>query len=101
MTTTRSQVGSVEHNADLQRFEWRSGDLACAFLSYTREGDRIFVDHTFVPENLRGRGIAAQLARAALEEARQQGWSVVPRCAYVAGFIKRHPEFADLERRGA
>ncbi|HEY5913302.1 MAG TPA: N-acetyltransferase, partial [Verrucomicrobiae bacterium] len=43
-----------------------AGDSPPAFLSYTREGGRVVLDHTFVPEELRGRGTAAALARAAL-----------------------------------
>lgn len=86
----------VTHNANFQRFETQAADGSLAFLNYTVAGDRITFEHTFVPEPLRGRGLAATLAGAALEEARQRHWTVVPRCSYVAGFIKRHPEFANL-----
>ena len=34
--------------------------------------------------------------RAALDEARRQGLAVVPLCPYVAGWIRRHPEYAEL-----
>ena len=86
----------VRHNAGLRRFEMCDAGLTEAFLSYTREGDRVILDHTFVPVELRGRGLAAQLTVAALDEARQQGWKVVPQCSYVARFIERNPRFADL-----
>lgn len=86
----------IVHNVSLRLFEDQIGDGPSPFLSYTFEGDCVVFDHTFVPEALRGRGIAAKLARAALEEARQRRWKVVPRCSYVAAFINRHPEFADL-----
>ncbi len=86
----------VTHNATARRFETRAGDEPLSFLSYMYEGDRVVFDHTFVPEELRGRGIAAKLARAALTEARERHWRIVPRCSYVATFIKRNPEFADL-----
>lgn len=91
-----SATPRVTHNATTQRFETRAGDEPLSFLSYIFESDCVVFDHTFVPNALRGRGIAAMLARAALNEARQRGWKVVPRCSYVAAFIKRHPEFADL-----
>lgn len=94
-----SATPRVTHNATIQRFETRAGDGPLSFLSYTFEGDCVVFDHTFVPDELRGRGIAAKLARAALEEARQRRWKVVPRCSYVAAFIKRHPEFAHLVDR--
>lgn len=86
----------VTHNADSRRFETRSADAPLAFLNYTIAGDRIIFEHTFVPNQLRGKGIAATLARAALTEAQQSHWKVIPRCSYVAGFIKKHPEFAGL-----
>lgn len=89
----------VVHNARLRRFEDQTGDGSSSFLSYTSYGDCVVFEHTFVPDELRGRGIAAKLARAALEEARQRRWKVVARCSYVAAFIKRHPEFAELVDR--
>jgi predicted GNAT family acetyltransferase len=86
----------VTHNAKSRRFEIPAADGALAFLNYTIEGDRITFEHTFVPDQLRGKGIAANLARAALSEARQRHWKVIAHCPYVAGFVQRHPEFADL-----
>ena len=86
----------VTHNANSRRFETRAADGALAFLNYTIERDRITFEHTFVPDQLRGKGVAANLARAAFSEARQRHWKVVAHCPYVAGFVKRHPEFADL-----
>ena len=86
----------VVHHIRLRRFEARTGDGPSAFLSYTFEGDRVVFEHTFVPDGLRGQGVAANLVRAALAEARQQRWRIIPRCAYTAGFIRRNPEYADL-----
>lgn len=87
---------SVTHDALSRRFEVRVGDHPLAFLSYLLEGNRAVFEHTFVPTELRGKGIAANLVRTALEEARQRGWRVVPRCSFVTAFIKRNPQFADL-----
>ena len=101
----------MRHNVARQRFEAQAGESAPAFLSYRgeggrysgtrprREGERVILKHTFVPDALRGQGIAADLVRVALEEARQRHWKIVPRCSYVAGFIERHPEFCDLVDR--
>jgi len=54
------------------------------------------ITHTGVPPPIEGRGIAAELTRAALDTARREGWKVVPACSYAAAFMRRHPEFADL-----
>jgi predicted GNAT family acetyltransferase len=90
------RLPSVKHDATARRFEIPAGGGTLAFLNYTCDGDHLILEHTHVPDELRGKGIAADLARAALEEARQRRWSVIPRCSYVAGFIKRNPQFADL-----
>jgi predicted GNAT family acetyltransferase len=59
------------------------------------DGKMVFT-HTFVPPELRGRGIAEQLVRTALADARQSGRKVVPACSYVAVFIQRNKEYQDL-----
>lgn len=48
---------------------------------------------TFVPENLRNRGIAAELIKFGLEKAREQNKKVLPTCGYVNTYMKRHPEW--------
>lgn len=67
-----------------------------AVLEYARGADRITLIHTGVPEALEGHGIAGRLAKTALDEARVQGLAVIPRCRYVAAYIRRHPEYAEL-----
>lgn len=52
--------------------------------------------HTLVPQELRGRGIAEKLVRAALNDARADRRKIVPECSYVAKFIDRNPEFRGL-----
>ena len=41
-------------------------------------------------------GVASHLAQVALDDARAQGLRVIPRCPFVADYIARHPEYADL-----
>lgn len=67
-----------------------------AFLEYTREGGRAIYHTTRVPKTLEGRGIAGQLTKYALDAARASGLKVVPGCSFVAGFVARHPEYADI-----
>ncbi len=52
--------------------------------------------HTEVPKELGGKGIGSALARGLLDIARAQGLKVVPKCPFVAGYIGKHPEYADL-----
>lgn len=86
---------TVRHDEARSRFSIETeGHLAHA--DYSLDGGRIVFTHTFVPPELRGRGLAEHLARAALAHARQHHLRVVPACAYIAAFIERHREFRDL-----
>jgi len=82
----------IEHYPEDGAFRTPEG----ALLSYTRQGDLYYFDHTVVPPELRGGGVAGQLAKAALEHALAAGWTVVPECAYIEKFIARHPEYQTL-----
>jgi predicted GNAT family acetyltransferase len=85
----------VRHNASDRRYEAKV-DGYQSVCEYELTGGRMVLTHTFVPPELRGRGIAEQLVRTALNDARAAGNKVVPACSYVARFIERHREFQDL-----
>lgn len=53
-------------------------------------------DHTLVPREMEGRGIAGKLVAALIADARAQGFKVDPVCSYVEAQFRRHPEWADL-----
>lgn len=85
----------VTNNEAAQRYEAHV-DGRLAVITYRRQGDRITFIHTEVPEDLEGRGIAGAMARVALDEARAEHLQVIPRCPFVAAYIRRHLEYADL-----
>jgi uncharacterized protein len=85
----------VKHNRVEQRFEAKVEGRVCVVDYTPREGGIAFT-HTYVPPELRGRGIAEKLVRAALEYARDERLRVTPECSYVETFIQRHREFAPL-----
>jgi uncharacterized protein len=66
-----------------------------AVIRYEKTGDVYDLMHTFVPETLRGHGVADQLVRGALDEIRRQGARFVPTCPFVKAFLKHHPEYAE------
>ena len=85
-------VDSPDHH----RYELRSGDEVVGFIVY-RLGDGVIdLVHTEVDPAHSGQGHAATLARGALDDARSRGLNVVPSCPYVASYIQKHPEYADL-----
>jgi len=85
----------VIHNPQQQRFEMAL-DGKLARLDYQITGNRIALTHTEVPPEFQDRGIAAELAKAALDYAREFGLLVIPSCPYVADYLKRHPEYQEI-----
>jgi uncharacterized protein len=82
---------NIDNNAVASRFEIRvNGGLAV--LDYRIEGSTIFLLYVEVPGSEQGRGIASRLSRAALEFSRDSGLKVVPRCPFIAAYMRRHPE---------
>lgn len=68
---------------------------------YGEAGDRTLnFWHTFVPPALRGRGIADELVRQALEDVLARGYKVIPSCWFVRVYIDRHPRYQPLVAQG-
>ena len=86
----------VEDNPAKHRYEARAGERLLGFVSYRVEGGGFTLVHTEVEPELEHRGVASQLVAAALDDIRARGLPVVPICPFVRGFIRRHPEYADL-----
>jgi hypothetical protein len=83
----------VEDNQAASRFEVRAED-GLAELIYRKNGDRLVLVHTEVPEALGGHGIGGQLVQAAVAYAAASGMTIVPLCPYARSWLERHPEQA-------
>lgn len=70
-----------------------------AFLEYSLAGNVLRLIHTEVPDELQGKGIASELAKSALDWAREHGKKVDVICEFVGAYLERHPEYADLVSR--
>ncbi|GGC68514.1 N-acetyltransferase [Siccirubricoccus deserti] len=85
----------VRDNPAMSRFEMAEGG-STAFVAYRREGSRMVLTHTEVPEAMTGQGVGSKLVRGVLDRLRQEGVTVLPRCEFVAAYFERHPEYRDL-----
>ena len=56
----------------------------------------VIVDHTEVPLKDEGKGHAGVLARFLVEDARRDGFKVVPLCPFLNMWRRKHPEAADI-----
>ena len=86
-----------EETGNRGRFVIYLADGSEAEMTYQRrDPTTIIADHTGVPPQFRGQGIAEQLIKAATDHARATGGRIVPVCSYVVAQFRRHPEWADL-----
>jgi predicted GNAT family acetyltransferase len=86
----------IQHDVERQRFEAHLPG-GTAFLAYAPAADKVLdMYSTYVPSAERGKGVAGALVEAALAHARMEGCRVIPSCWYVAHWIRRHPQYADL-----
>ena len=87
---------TVQDAPEAERYEIRDGDKVLGFAAYQRRGDTVVFTHTEVDPDAGESGLGSTLVRAALDDVRAQGGSVVPQCSFVHGWIDRHQEYADL-----
>lgn len=85
----------VKHNRGDQQFEAEVPG-GTALISYSENNGDITFHHTGVPPEAEGKGVASSLAKVALQYARDQKLRVVPKCDYVASYVKKHPEYDDI-----
>lgn len=78
------------------RYEAHVDGVLAGFADRSRGDGTMVLPHTVVEPRFQGQGIAADLVRRALDDARADGLSVAPVCSYVADYLRRHPDDLDL-----
>jgi predicted GNAT family acetyltransferase len=86
----------VSDNWDRARYEITVDGAPAGFLTYLRRGDTVTLVHTEIDDAFEGHGLGGKLARGALDDLRARGLHVVPKCPFVAKFIREHAEYGDL-----
>jgi len=71
-----------------------------AFVEYVIEGDKIYLTHTEVPQDLQGQGVAGELVKSVLDHVKKQQFTVLPLCSFVAHYINNNPEWHSLLSEG-
>lgn len=83
-----------------ERFEARTAqDEVAGFVTYQLTGTIIVYTHTEVFPQYEGQGVASQLAKAVMDDARERGRTVVPVCPYIAKWLEKHPEYEAIVAR--
>jgi uncharacterized protein len=82
-------MNTISHDQNLHQFATEvSGHRA--ELDYTLSGGVMSITHTRVPAEIGGRGVAADLMKAALDCANAAHWTVTPVCSYAVAYMHKH-----------
>jgi len=87
---------TVLRNDDRNRYEASQDGKVIGFVLYQLRPDQVVLIHTEIEPEHEGQGVGGVLAQGTLDDIRARGETVVPLCPFIAGYIKRHPAYADL-----
>jgi len=96
MTIEGLDITRHDHGAHGEYLARISGSDAVGKLTWVDRGGARIADHTLVPREIGGQGVAAALVQALVADAREQNFTIVPQCSYVEAQFRRHPEWSDL-----
>jgi len=86
----------IKHDMERQKFYLeKSGKVS--YVKYMMEDSKIInILKVFVHPDLRNKGLAGKLAKAALNYAKENNLKVIPTCSYACYFIARNKEYEEL-----
>jgi predicted GNAT family acetyltransferase len=88
---------TLRKNTADHRYEMMADDgQMIGFADYREQPGAVVLPHTVVEPGHEGQGLGGQLARFALDDIRASGRKVLPRCSFIAAWIQRHPDYADM-----
>ena len=90
-------TNTVVHNADEQRYEIHVDGVLAGFTQAVEgDGEVVRFPHTEVLEQFEGQGLGSELVAGALDDVRARGKKIIAQCPYVARFVEKHSDYADL-----
>ena len=70
-----------------------------AEMTYSRAGDRLLIiDHTWVSDELRGRGVGKMLLNRLVNYAREKQMKILPLCPFAKSVFNKEDELSDVLR---
>ena len=86
----------VRDNKERFRYEILVDGEVAGVIQYSLRGGRLILVHTEIKDEFEGHGLASQLVRGALDDARRRNLRIVPICPFVESYLERHPDDDDL-----
>jgi predicted GNAT family acetyltransferase len=86
----------IADNPAAHRYEVLRHGVVVGISQYALADDVITFLHTEVDLAAEGQGLGSRLAAGALDDVRRRGLRVIAKCPFIAAYLKRHPDYADL-----
>lgn len=87
------------NNVEKNQFEYHLKD-GFAFGKYIIKDNVLILRHVFVPENMRGQGIAGKMMEEIMEfissRNKSNGLKIQPFCAYARSWLENNSQFNDI-----
>jgi hypothetical protein len=97
VTTTDGRPMELSRDTEGRRFRASVGGEVIAEAEFLLTPELMVFTHTEVDPAFEGQGVGSALIRWALDDARTDGYAVLPSCPFVRAYIGRHAdEYADL-----
>lgn len=80
----------IERDDEAHRYEMYVGDTLAGHVEFHLRPGRIVFIHTIIDPAFEGQGLGSRLARHVLDDAVARGERIVPRCPFIAAYLRRH-----------
>lgn len=87
---------TVRDNPQRGRYELIVDGRIVSIADYHLDGSTVVVPHVETDPAMRGQGMADRLMRGMLDDLRAGERKITPLCGFAAGFLRDHPDDADL-----
>lgn len=89
---------TITNPPEQHRYEALIDATLAGYCEYNLLSEAVMFTHTEVLQAHEGKGVGSALARHVLDEARADGKHVIPVCQFIAGWIRKNPDYIDLVR---
>ena len=93
---TQDAAPRLVRNDGAHRYELQVDGNVVGFAEFRVRPDYLVFTHTETDPHLERRGLGTILAKGALDDVRSRGEKIKAECPFIAAYIKRHEEYADL-----
>ena len=79
----------IIHNTEKNRFELPLDNQLVAIITYSRQDNYLVLNHSEVPNELKGKGIGKELVLKTFEQIEKEGLTATATCSYIRAVAQR------------